>query len=77
MTDLGKVGRTLIVIGAVILFAGVALLLASRISFLGSLGRLPGDILIRRGSSTIYIPIVTSILLSLLLTLILNLILRR
>jgi hypothetical protein len=77
MIDLGTVGRTLIVIGAVILFAGVALLLASRIPFLDSLGRLPGDLVIRRGSATIYIPIVTSIVISLLLTLILNLILRK
>jgi hypothetical protein len=33
------------------------------------LGRLPGDLVIRRGTSTLYVPIVTSIVLSLLLTL--------
>lgn len=34
------------------------------------LGRLPGDIIIKRGNFTFYFPIVTSILLSVLLTLI-------
>jgi len=36
-------------------------------------GRLPGDIVIRRGSSTFYFPLVTSILLSIILTLLLAL----
>lgn len=34
------------------------------------LGRLPGDIIIKRGNFTFYFPIVTSILLSVVLTLI-------
>ncbi|RPJ83368.1 MAG: DUF2905 domain-containing protein [Acidobacteria bacterium] len=33
------------------------------------LGRLPGDVVVRRGSYTLYFPIVTCIVLSLLLTL--------
>jgi hypothetical protein len=37
------------------------------------LGRLPGDIVYRRGSFTFYFPLATSILLSLLLTLVLSL----
>ncbi|MER3485211.1 MAG: DUF2905 domain-containing protein, partial [Chloroflexota bacterium] len=49
----------------------------SRVPFLGSLGKLPGDIVYRRGNITIAIPLVTSLLLSLLLTLILNLFFRR
>jgi hypothetical protein len=39
-------------------------------------GRLPGDIVVRRGSYTFYFPIVTSIVLSLVLTLVLALIRR-
>jgi hypothetical protein len=35
-------------------------------------GRLPGDIYIKRDSITIYIPIASSILISIILTLILN-----
>jgi len=34
------------------------------------LGRLPGDIVIRRGSATFYFPLVTSIVVSLVLSLI-------
>jgi len=37
------------------------------------IGRLPGDILIKRGKWTFYFPLATSILLSILITLLLNL----
>lgn len=53
------------VMGAVILVFGALLAFGGRI---GGLGRLPGDILYRKGSFTFYFPVVTSILLSLLLT---------
>jgi hypothetical protein len=74
MDNLGKV---LIVTGIVILVAGIVITVAGRVPFLNSLGRLPGDITFRRGSATIYVPIVTCLLLSVLLTLILKLIQRR
>jgi hypothetical protein len=57
-------GRALILIGLVI--AGLGVL----VSFGLPLGRLPGDIAIRRGHFSFYFPLATSILLSLLLTLI-------
>jgi DUF2905 family protein len=44
---------------------------------LNRLGRLPGDIFIERGSFTLFIPIVSSILISVLLTIVLNLFIRR
>jgi len=72
-----SLGKVLIVAGAVILVAGVLIMIAARVPFLNSLGRLPGDVVLRRGSTTIYIPIVTSLVLSVLLSLILGLILRR
>jgi hypothetical protein len=40
------------------------------------IGRLPGDIVVRRGQSTFYFPIVTCIILSVLLSLI-GMLLRR
>ena len=50
-----------------LVIAGMGLLL-----MLGApIGRLPGDIVYRRGNFTFYVPIVTSIVLSLLLTLLL------
>lgn len=57
--------RTLIIIGLAVLLIG---LLWPWISRLG-LGRLPGDIIIRREGGTFYFPIMTSILVSLLLSL--------
>lgn len=59
-------GRTLVVIGLIIAAVGLA------ISAGLPIGRLPGDIVVRRGNSTFYFPIVTCIVLSLLLTLILS-----
>ncbi|MEO0004697.1 MAG: DUF2905 family protein, partial [candidate division WOR-3 bacterium] len=65
--------RLLIITGVLLIFAGLFLLLFSRLGFL----RLPGDILIQRRNLTIYIPVVSAIVLSLILTLILNLIFWR
>ena len=41
------------------------------------LGRLPGDLVWRRKNTTVYFPIVTSLVLSVVLTLLLNLLFRR
>jgi hypothetical protein len=59
--------RVLIVVGLAILAVGIAWPFLVRIG----IGRLPGDILIRRGGFTLYVPIVTCILVSAVLTLLL------
>ncbi len=59
-------GKALLVAGLVI--AGIGLLMMAGLP----IGRLPGDIVIRRGSGTLYFPLVTSILLSIILTLVLS-----
>ena len=58
------VQRTLIILGLVLVAAGLAW------PFLGKLGlgRLPGDIAVERENFRLYIPIATSILVSLVLT---------
>ena len=56
-------GKLLVISGLII--AGIGLLVMMGLP----LGRLPGDITIRRGNATFYFPLVTSILLSILLTL--------
>lgn len=56
--------------GAVLFLVGLALALGGRIL---PLGKLPGDIVYRRGNFTFYFPLVTCIVLSLLLTLLLSL----
>ena len=63
-------GKLLLVSGLII--AGIGLLMMAGIPF----GRLPGDIVIRRGNGTFYVPLATSILLSIILTLLLA-VLRR
>jgi len=67
-------GRLLIILGAAAVLVGVLLVLAPRIPWLG---RLPGDILIRRGTFTFYFPLLTCVVVSVILTLILNLFGRR
>jgi hypothetical protein len=56
--------RLLIVAGVVLIVAGLL------VKFGVPLGRLPGDIVIRRGGSTFYFPIVTCILASVVLSVI-------
>ena len=63
-------GKALIVVGLVIAAIGVLVHLGLPI------GRLPGDIVVRRGQATFYFPIVTCIILSVLLSLI-GILLRR
>jgi hypothetical protein len=70
MSDLGGLGKGLIIAGAVLVGLGVLLLLAGKIPWLG---RLPGDILIKNEKFTFYFPLATSILISLILTLLFSL----
>jgi hypothetical protein len=63
-------GRALIAIGVLLVIGG--LLIQAGVP----LGRLPGDIAIKRGNSSFYFPIVTCILVSVVLT-ILGAIFRR
>jgi hypothetical protein len=58
--------RFLISLGLVILLAGIAWPILSRLG----LGRLPGDIVIQRGGTTIYFPLMTCLIISVALTLI-------
>ena len=67
-------GRALVVVGAVIVVIGLALLLAGRWNL--PLGRLPGDITWRGKNTVVYFPIATSIVVSIVLSLILYLISR-
>lgn len=66
-------GRTLLVLGALIFVAGLVLSFAGRIP---GLGNLPGDIAIQRENFRLYMPCGTMLVISLLLTLVLNIIPR-
>jgi hypothetical protein len=67
-------GRILIILGLVLVVAGILITVAGRFT---PLGKLPGDIVVRRNNTTFYFPIVTSILLSIVLTAVMWLIGRR
>jgi uncharacterized membrane protein len=66
MSDLGKL---LVLVGAVAIIAGVALMLLGRANI--PLGRLPGDMVYRGKNSTFYFPLATSILVSVVLSVVL------
>lgn len=76
MADLAGIGRLLVAAGLVVSAIGLLLIVAPQIPGLDRLGRLPGDIFVQRGNTTIFIPVVSSIVVSVLLTLVLNLIFR-
>lgn len=69
------VGKALIFVGLVLVALGALLTLGSKLPF--PLGRLPGDILIKRENFTFAFPIVSSLLISWVLTVLLNLFSRR
>lgn len=56
--------RLLIIAGIVLVVLGVLFSVFGRLG----LGRLPGDLVYRKGNVTVYFPLMTSILLSLLLS---------
>jgi hypothetical protein len=64
MSDLA---RFFIIIGGILVVVGLALLLLPKIPLLG---KLPGDIVIKREHFTFYFPLGTSILISVILSLI-------
>ena len=65
-----SLAKNLIMIGSLILFAGVVLYLFDKVNFIG---KLPGDFLIKKKSFSLYIPLTTSIIFSIIVTVILNL----
>lgn len=67
-------GRSLIIIGVIIIVAGIIFTIAPKMPFLG---KLPGDIYIKRDNFVFYFPLATSIIISAVISLILYLITRR
>jgi len=63
--------------GRVLIAAGVLLVVAGVLVQVGvPIGRLPGDLVIRRGNSTFYFPIVTCLVVSVVLSLLFALVRR-
>ncbi|MBI1813357.1 MAG: DUF2905 domain-containing protein [Deltaproteobacteria bacterium] len=70
---MSDIGRALIILGAVLIAVGVV---ASVVGQVPWLGRLPGDVYIKREHFSFYFPLTTSVLISVVLSLLLYL-LRR
>ncbi len=72
MSNFSDIGKLLLVIGGGVVLLGLLILVAGRIPLLG---RLPGDIFVRRGSGTFYFPVVTWLVVSIVLTIVVNVVL--
>jgi hypothetical protein len=81
IVDFGSFGKMILVTGLMLVVIGALLMLLgkwpSTESGWGWLGRLPGDIYIKRDNFSFYFPITTSILLSILASCILYLFMKR
>ena len=68
---MGDIAKIIILLGVFLVVIGVILLFIGKVPFLG---KLPGDILIKKEHFTFYFPLTTSIIISILISLILYLI---
>lgn len=65
MSPFNELGKFLLMAGIVMTLAGLALVFLPRIGFFG---KLPGDIMVKKGNFTFYFPLATSLILSILLS---------
>ena len=66
MFGLGALGKILVLLGVFIILMGLLLMMGDKIPWVG---KLPGDIVIKKEKFTFYFPLATCILISLLITL--------
>jgi hypothetical protein len=70
MFGLGALGKMLILLGVLIMAIGFLLLIGDKIPWVG---KLPGDIIVKKEKFTFTFPLTTSILISIILTLLFTL----
>jgi hypothetical protein len=68
-----SMAKILLIVGGAVVLLGLLMLFASHIPFIG---KLPGDIIIKRDNFTLYFPIVSFLLISIVLSIIISLIIR-
>ncbi len=68
---MNEMGKVLLLMGLVLVLLGILLTFVEKLPL--GLGRLPGDIVIKRDGFTLYLPLATSIVLSVLLSVLLTL----
>jgi len=59
------IGRMLVIVGVLLVIVGLGFMFADKIPYVG---RLPGDIFIKREKFSFYFPLTTSIIISIILT---------
>ena len=81
MPDFGGLGKMIIIMGLVLVVIGIVISLIGKWpgegSWLGWVGRLPGDIFIKRDNFTFYFPLGTSIIISIVGSLLLYFFMKR
>jgi hypothetical protein len=63
-------GKMFIILGILLIIAGIAFMVGDKIPFIG---KLPGDIMIKKERFSFYFPITTSIIISIILTILFSL----
>ena len=71
--DVSSLGKLLVIAGLVAVAAGIVLILGPKIPWLG---RLPGDLVVRREGFTLFFPLASMLVISVLLTILINLFFR-
>lgn len=66
-------GKILLIVGGIIVILGLVLVFSQHIPFVG---KLPGDIFIKKNGFSFYFPIVTMLIISILITIIVNVVLH-
>ncbi len=74
MNGVSSIGKLLMLIGVILLALGAVLTFIGRIP---GVGRLPGDIVVKRGNFTFFFPVTTCIILSIILSLLFALFSRK
>lgn len=71
---MSEFGRIIILIGIALIILGLMLSFGPKLPWIG---KLPGDVLIKKDGFTLYFPLATSIIISILLTIIINLFTKK
>ena len=71
--DMESIGKILLIAGGAIILLGLLIIFSSHIPFIG---KLPGDIIIKKDNFTFYFPIVTFLLIGIVLSIIISIIIR-
>lgn len=74
---MAALGKSLLGLGLILVITGLVLWGGARLPLVSRLGRLPGDIYVRRDNFTFYFPLTTAIAISIVLSLLLRLWMRR